>query len=115
MAGQKRQAGASETPAAKRSKGDSQQPEGSGASQPRPVFTSALLAEEGDFPRGGGTNLTQFEYKQVRDEGRQEAERDVEAERKKRKAMQNRRKKGKDVEDKKGDAKDKEAIREQNT
>lgn len=83
------------------------------SSQPRPVFTSALMADEGDFPRGGGTTLTPLEYKEVRDEGRKEAEKDVEAERKKRRLTQNSRKKGKPVDGgKKADAKDKDAIRE---
>ena len=84
------------------------------SSQPRPVFASALLADEGDFPRGGGTTLTPLEYKEVRDEGRKEAEKDVEAERKKRRLTQNRRNKGKSTMDdgKKGEAMDKDAIRE---
>ena len=71
------------------------------------------MADEGDFPRGGGTTLTPLEYKEVRDEGRKEAEKDVEAERKKRRAMQNKRNKGKGTDSgKKEDAKDKDAIRE---
>lgn len=57
--------------------------------------------------------MTPLEYKEVRDEGRKEAEKDVEAERKKRRAMQNKRNKGKDTgSSKKEDAKDKDAIRE---
>ncbi|BEI83321.1 hypothetical protein CcaverHIS002_0311890 [Cutaneotrichosporon cavernicola] len=39
-----------------------------------PAFTSALQAEEVDFPRGGGTTLTPLEVKQVRAEGRAEAD-----------------------------------------
>lgn len=86
-------------------------------SQPRPVFTSALLADEGDFPRGGGTTLTPLEYKEVRDEGRKEAEKDVEAERKKRRLNQNQNKRGKNngrsgAGDEKKEARDKDAIRE---
>lgn len=45
-----------------------------------PRFTSALKADEGDFPRGGGTTLSAFELKQVREEGRREAEADIAAE-----------------------------------
>jgi rRNA biogenesis protein RRP5 len=41
---------------------------------PRPVFTSSLVADETDFPRGGGTSLTPFEYKGLREEGRREAD-----------------------------------------
>lgn len=46
------------------------------APQPRaaPSFTSALQSEEVDFPRGGGTTLTPLEVKQVRAEGRAEAD-----------------------------------------
>lgn len=47
------------------------------SSAPRPVFTSSLVTEETDFPRGGGTSLTPFEYKGVREEGRREAEKDI--------------------------------------
>ncbi len=39
-----------------------------------PSFTSALQSEEVDFPRGGGTTLTPLEVKQVRAEGRAEAD-----------------------------------------
>lgn len=46
---------------------------------PRPVFSSALVADETEFPRGGGTTLTPLEHKEVREEGRREAEKDVEA------------------------------------
>ena len=45
-----------------------------------PAFTSALKADEGDFPRGGGTTLTAFELKQVREEGRREADAELAAE-----------------------------------
>lgn len=45
-----------------------------------PRFTSALKADEGDFPRGGGTTLSAFELKQVREEGRREAEAEIAAE-----------------------------------
>lgn len=42
-----------------------------------PSFTSALKDEETDFPRGGGTSLTALEMKQIRDEGRREADEEV--------------------------------------
>lgn len=45
-----------------------------------PSFTSTLRADEGDFPRGGGTGLTAFELKQVREEGRREADAELAAE-----------------------------------
>lgn len=44
---------------------------------PRQVFTSTLVADETDFPRGGGTTLTPFEYKGLREEGRREAETEI--------------------------------------
>jgi rRNA biogenesis protein RRP5 len=44
------------------------------APRPAPAFVSSLHRDEGDFPRGGGTSLTAFEVKQVRDEGRREAD-----------------------------------------
>lgn len=46
------------------------------APQPRaaPAFKSSLMAEEVDFPRGGGTSLTALEVKQTRAEGRAEAD-----------------------------------------
>lgn len=50
------------------------------APRPAPSFTSALKADEGDFPRGGGSSLTAFELKQVREEGRREAEAELAAE-----------------------------------
>lgn len=49
-------------------------PSTSSAPRPAPSFVSSLQKEEGDFPRGGGTSLTAFEVKQVRDEGRREAD-----------------------------------------
>ena len=45
-----------------------------------PTFVSSLQNEEGDFPRGGGTSLTAFEVKQVREEGRREADAEAAAE-----------------------------------
>lgn len=62
------------------------------STQPKQVFTSALVADEADFPRGGGTTLTPLEYKEIREEGRQEADRDVDQERKKKQAMREKRK-----------------------
>jgi rRNA biogenesis protein RRP5 len=44
------------------------------APRPAPSFPSSLQSDETDFPRGGGSSLTALEYKQVRDEGRREAE-----------------------------------------
>jgi rRNA biogenesis protein RRP5 len=44
---------------------------------PRQVFTSSLVADETDFPRGGGTTLTPFEYKGLREEGRREADTEI--------------------------------------
>jgi rRNA biogenesis protein RRP5 len=44
------------------------------APRPTPSFLSSLQNDETDFPRGGGSSLTALEYKQVRDEGRREAE-----------------------------------------
>ena len=44
---------------------------------PRPVFTSSLVADETDFPRGGGSSLTPFEYKGLREEGRREADAEI--------------------------------------
>ncbi|OWT39295.1 rRNA biogenesis protein RRP5 [Cryptococcus neoformans Bt1] len=46
----------------------------SAAPRPAPAFTSTLQNDETDFPRGGGSSLTAFEFKQVREEGRREAE-----------------------------------------
>jgi rRNA biogenesis protein RRP5 len=56
--------------------------ESSKAAAPRaaPSFVSSLQNEEGDFPRGGGTSLTAFEMKQVREEGRREADEEAAAE-----------------------------------
>jgi rRNA biogenesis protein RRP5 len=48
--------------------------DGHAALRPAPSFTSALRDEETDFPRGGGSSLTALEMKQVREEGRREAE-----------------------------------------
>lgn len=48
--------------------------------RPAPAFVSTLQAEETDFPRGGGTNLTALEVKQTRAEGRREAEAESKAE-----------------------------------
>lgn len=62
-------------------------------SQPKQIFTSALVADEVDFPRGGGTSLKPIEYKEVRDEARKEADADVEEERRKKRAMVERRNK----------------------
>lgn len=45
-----------------------------------PSFVSSLQNDEGDFPRGGGTSLTAFEVKQVREEGRREADAEAAAE-----------------------------------
>jgi hypothetical protein len=61
---------------------DESAPTGNAAAGPSkaPRFTSALKADEGDFPRGGGTTLSAFELKQVREEGRREAEADIAAE-----------------------------------
>lgn len=38
------------------------------------AFTSALVSEEVAFPRGGGSGLTPFEFKEVLGEGRREAD-----------------------------------------
>lgn len=43
-------------------------------------FKSALVSEEVDFPRGGGSGLTPLEYKEVLGEGRREADAAVAAE-----------------------------------
>lgn len=112
------------------------------SSAPRAVFSSALVADETEFPRGGGTTLTPIEYKKVRDEGRKEAEQDAEAvslsqacgiaahplidlahclkcisdkqEKRKRKQLSDRKKKAKSAQDTKSTEprKDKDAIRE---
>jgi hypothetical protein len=47
------------------------------APRPAPSFLSSLQSDETDFPRGGGSSLTALEYKQVREEGRREAEDEV--------------------------------------
>ncbi len=44
-----------------------------------PVFTSALVADETDFPRGGGTSLTPLELKETREAGRKQADSEVQA------------------------------------
>jgi rRNA biogenesis protein RRP5 len=44
-----------------------------------PVFSSALVADETDFPRGGGTSLTPLELKETREAGKKEAELEVAA------------------------------------
>ncbi|GMK53480.1 hypothetical protein CspeluHIS016_0100660 [Cutaneotrichosporon spelunceum] len=66
---------AGDSPARKAKKTRTERTEPS-APTPRaaPSFTSALQAEEVDFPRGGGTTLTPLEVKQVREEGRAEAD-----------------------------------------
>lgn len=46
-----------------------------------PTFTSSLLTDEVDFPRGGGTSLTPFETKQSIQEGRREADLEVKKDR----------------------------------
>jgi rRNA biogenesis protein RRP5 len=44
-----------------------------------PVFSSALVADETDFPRGGGTSLTPLELKETREAGKKQAELEVQA------------------------------------
>ncbi len=44
-----------------------------------PIFSSALVADETDFPRGGGTSLTPLELKETREAGKREAEMEVQA------------------------------------
>lgn len=61
---------AADSPAGKAKKARTDAP----APRAAPAFTSALQAEEVDFPRGGGTTLTALEVKQVRAEGRAEAD-----------------------------------------
>lgn len=73
MAVQKRtheEAGSRPTKKAKTEDASAKKP----SAAPRPVFTSSLVADETDFPRGGGTSLTPFEYKGLREEGRREAD-----------------------------------------
>ncbi|RXK36068.1 hypothetical protein M231_06662 [Tremella mesenterica] len=50
------------------------------APRPVPSFLSSLQNEETDFPRGGGTTLTALELKQTLQEGRREADAEVQAE-----------------------------------
>ncbi|CAK9780409.1 hypothetical protein CC85DRAFT_256901 [Cutaneotrichosporon oleaginosum] len=64
---------AADSPAGKAKKARTDAPAGP-APRAAPAFTSALKAEEVDFPRGGGTTLTPLEVKQVRAEGRAEAD-----------------------------------------
>jgi rRNA biogenesis protein RRP5 len=116
MVAQKRQADNPASRPPKRSKTDDAPDSTSkpSTSQPRPVFTSALLADEGDFPRGGGTTLTPYELKEQRDEGRKEAEKEVGEEAKRRKKIKEQRernRKGKGSVEKKEDKHDKDAIR----
>ncbi|ODO00747.1 rRNA biogenesis protein RRP5 [Cryptococcus wingfieldii CBS 7118] len=95
-------------------KGDHQEP---AAARPAPAFTSSLQAEEADFPRGGGSSLTAFEFKQVREEGRKEAEEEAKAqaskgEKRKRQVSERQTKRLKKNEDaKKREERDKEGIR----
>lgn len=67
---------------ARTGKGDKGDKSAKTAIEPRaaPSFVSTLRAEETDFPRGGGTNLTALEVKQTRAEGRREAEAEADAE-----------------------------------
>ncbi|WVQ75049.1 hypothetical protein IAR50_004658 [Cryptococcus sp. DSM 104548] len=95
-------------------KGDEQD---SAAARTAPAFTSSLQAEEADFPRGGGSSLTAFEFKQVREEGRKEAEEEAKAqaskgEKRKRQVSERQTKRLKKNEDaKKREERDKEGIR----
>nr|ODN95502.1 rRNA biogenesis protein RRP5 [Cryptococcus depauperatus CBS 7855] len=79
-----------------------------------PAFTSALKEDETDFPRGGGSSLTAFEFKQVREEGRKEAEEDVKAskgEKRKRQMTERQIKRLKKNQDAKKEEMDKDTIR----
>ncbi|KAI5448963.1 rRNA biogenesis protein rrp5 [Naganishia albida] len=112
MAVQKRtheEAGSRPTKKAKTENAPTKKP----SAAPRPVFTSSLVADETDFPRGGGTSLTPFEYKGLREEGRREADAEIAEEKKKRKAAALKRaKNGKDKpKTKDGEEVDKDMIR----
>lgn len=90
----------------------------SGAPRPAPAFTSTLQSDETDFPRGGGSTLTAFEFKQVREEGRREAENEAKlqvskGEKRKRQMSDRQAKRLKKNEDaKKKEERDKDNIRE---
>ncbi|WVQ79413.1 hypothetical protein IAT38_001510 [Cryptococcus sp. DSM 104549] len=104
-------------PAAKKARTAASEDVGS-APRPAPSFTSALKEDEADFPRGGGSSLTAFEYKQVREEGRREAEEEAQAEaskmgdKRKRQVSERQARRIKKNEDaKKREARDQEGIR----
>lgn len=88
------------------------------APRPAPAFTSTLQNDETDFPRGGGSSLTAFEFKQVREEGRREAENEAKhqaskGEKRKRQMSDRQAKRLKKNEDaKKKEERDKDNIRE---
>jgi rRNA biogenesis protein RRP5 len=52
----------------------------SGVAAAPPVYKSSLVADEVDFPRGGGSTLTPYEFKEATNEARQEADRDAKVE-----------------------------------
>lgn len=70
--GKKRAASPSRSAPAKKAK-----PADSSSSKDPTAFRSALVSEEVDFPRGGGSGLTPLEYKEVLGEARKEADADV--------------------------------------
>lgn len=70
--GKKRAASPSRSAPAKKAKSAD-----SSSSKDPTAFRSALVSEEVDFPRGGGSGLTPLEYKEVLGEARKEADADV--------------------------------------
>ncbi|OSC99437.1 hypothetical protein PYCCODRAFT_1438226 [Trametes coccinea BRFM310] len=82
----------SSTPKAKKTKTDDAAKK-SKDKAPKPVQTaSALVADEIDFPRGGGTSLTPLEVKSLRAEAAKEADKELFADASKEKSSKRRRK-----------------------